>query len=302
MTSLNHSSKINLSNEIHSVAYSKSLDLKLFVPKLDPVAYAQYSDSALRPIVAEHGNLFYGHAAIDEKRSLIYFSQASAKVSRDELEREEEPGYISVHSAKDLSYLGRFSSFGHNPHDVKIIGNELIVCNGGRGSNVAFIDLETKSLLRKYEIQDELLSLRHIEQKDFENFTVAPLSKNDAFISPLYNLNLRSGFKRFSTPVPVEAALMRDQILSILHFQDFIFATCPMTNTLLVFTGDRKFSQALTVPMARSLAVSELLGGVIVGSGHESEVSRLARIVEGRVELSKLPWARDVSGAHSLVV
>ena len=302
MGSTNQNQRIQLKNEIHSVLYSPKHNVKVFVPKLELYAYAQLGHGEIFPIEAGKGNYFYGHGAIDEKRNCVYFSQARITESRDDTDRSNIAGFIYTYSLPDFKFLGQFSSFGNDPHDLKIFNDQLLVCNGGQDSRVSVIDLESKKFVRDYRVRIKHLSLRHIDQMDEENFSIAPLTSDSNKPCPLYNLNLKTGLKPYIISPQLEMALLRFQLLSVLNFGEHVFATCPMTDSLIVWDRNGKFIGGAEIPSASNLAISKKLNGVIVGSGFHKEKARLVKIVNNQISIEKISWGEDISGAHSLIV
>ena len=302
MGSFTTNQRFKLANEIHSVVYSPKFDLKVYVSKLEKLSFSQVGDGEIFPVPADEGNYFYGHAVIDEKRGVAYFSEAKITKTRDEMDRISEPGFIYIRTLPDMKLIGRFSSHGHDPHDLKIVGDELIVCNGGQNSSIAFIDLNTKEHLRSFFVNEEHISLRHITQKDADNFIVAPLTRDMNKPCPPYALNVRTGLKRFEHPFTVEIAMMRAQILSILSYDGYTYGTCPLTDTLMVWDANAKFIGGHHIPSACNLVYSKKYGGVICGSGYETEKARLIKIIDKKVVTTELDWAKDISGAHSIII
>lgn len=300
--SINQNSRVKLANEIHSVIHSKKYDLKVFTSKLELTSYAQIGEGALIPFNAAEGNYFYGHAVVDELRNCLYASQARITKTRDENDRTEEPGFVYVYSIPEFKIVDKFSSFGFDPHDLRIVKDELVVCNGGKDSNVAFIDLKTKKLTRDYKINQSHISLRHCEVVDEENYLIASLTTDLNKPCPLYNLNLKTGLRAFLPPENLDMVLMRAQLLSVLVYKGHVFTTCPFTSSLIVWKTSGEFVGGYDIPAACNLGISAKYDGVIVGSGEDKEVARLIQVENGLLKMTKLPWAVGVTGAHSLIL
>lgn len=294
--------RIKLDNEIHSVIYNDNLKLWVFTSKLDLYSYVRYGSGDLIRLKADDGNYFYGHAQIDEKRQRVYFSQARVTETRNEFHRRDEPGFIYAYSLPDLKLVEKFPSYGADPHDMKILGDRLIVCNGGADSNVTLIDLETKKLIQDFKLNVDHLSLRHIEQVDDETFNVIPLSRDKNKACPPYKLSLKSGFTVFPVPYMLEMTMFRLQILSGLNHDGYFYGTCPAMDSLAVWDESGKFIGGIEVPSASNLAYSEALGGVVVGSGILNEPARLVQVVNNKVTFKKIDWAHEVMGAHSYIL
>lgn len=300
---INLDQQISLANEIHSICHSPELDLKILLPKLDKVAYLQQGQGPLVKFSPGAGNYFYGHGAIDSKRKLLYTTEARIPEGSEDSDRRDIAGYIYAYSLPDLKPMGKFESFGSDPHDLLISQDRLLVCNGGRSSGVAVINLTTRKLIQNYTLPaDEELSLRHITEIDSDNFAVGSLRYFDDQPCPLYHLNLTHGLGLYHMPGALGMSFMKGQLLSVLAHGGYVYATCPMMNSLLVWTSQGEFIGGQVVPRAASLAYSVNERGVIVGSGEESEPGRVARIRNGQLHIEKLPWARRLTGSHSVIL
>lgn len=294
--------KITFANEIHSILHSKKLSLKVFVSKLELLSYAQYGTGKYVEIHAEEGNYFYGHGAIDEARNVFYSTQAKITKERDDGARGDLQGWVYVHSLPDFRIVDRFPTFGNDPHDVKLIGNELYVCNGGTDSSITVIDLDNRKLVSEFKVNVPHLSLRHIEQVNDQNFIIATLTSDLKKTTPLYGLNLKTGLRAYKTPVEVEEAFMRSQLLSVCHHQGHVFASCPATHMILVWDLSGQFIGGHSVMAAAGLAVSEKLGGVIVSSGAPGEKAKIVSVENDTIRTRSIHWASGLTGSHATVV
>lgn len=296
------SERIQLANEIHSAAYSKKHDLTILLPKLDLEAAAWSKTGELRKFYPQKGNYFYGHGVVDELRDVLYVTQARITATRDESARRFEPGAVYVYALPDLKLLGSFESFGRDPHDLRLMGDELIVCNGGANSNVAVIDLVTRQLVRKYEVKVPHLSLRHIDIIDPQNFVIATLSLDENLPCPLYLLNRTHGLVAYRHPQNLELTVMRGQLLSVVSFQNKILTTCPATNTLLAWEKHGRFIGGHQIPNVASLAVSSAHRGVLVGSGNGETPLHLVTFAGNELKVERLNWGHGVTGSHAVIL
>lgn len=294
--------RIKLDNEIHSIIHSKKLDLKVFLPKLDRYGYYQRGDGPLVRFYPKKGNYFYGHGVIDEERRVLYTTQALATKDRDDKSRLGHESFIFVHSLDNFEQVGSFSGHGKDPHDFLCSDDKLYICNGGHDSCISVVDLKTKKLFRKYQLSDSPLSLRHITKIDDSNFAIATLGYTHQEQCHLVHLNLEGGLSLFQTPEQVAGNYMIGQLLSIICQGGYIYATCPMMNSLVVWSSEGKFIGGHVIPRAASLGFLPSEQGVIVGSGVDDEPARLARVIDSKLIVSKLPWAKSISGSHSLIL
>lgn len=297
---LNH--RIKLDNEIHSIISSREYDLKVFLPKLDRVGYFQRGDGPLQKFFPAHGKYFYGHGVIDSIRGVLYTTQAKATKNKDDRVRLDHDGFIFVYDLKDFKLVDSFPAGGKDPHDFLMSGDQLYICNGGNNSSISVIDLKSKKLIKNYGFDDKDLSLRHIAKIDEENFAIATLRYIDRAPCDLYLLNTKHGLKRCFTPPEIGDHYMKGQLLSVLSHDRYIFATCPMMDSLLVWKNTGEFVAGQIIPRAANLCFSTKLQGIIVGSGEASEPARLAQVRAGKLKVKKLDWATAITGSHSLIL
>jgi hypothetical protein len=182
------------------------------------------------------------------------------------------------------------------------MGSELIVCNGGTGSNVAFIDLATRKLVKKHNVDVEHLSLRHVDIIDQHNFVIASLSLDENKPCPLYLLNRRHGLRAYRHPENLDLTLMRGQLLSVATFQNKIITTCPATHTLLAWEKHGRFLGGHQIPNVASLAVSPIHQGVLVGSGNGKTPLHLVTFPRGILHVERLNWGHGVTGSHAVIL
>ena len=203
---------------------------------------------------------------------------------------------------EDLKLLGDFDTYGADPHDLRIVNDQLIVCNGGTDSNVAIIDLKTKKLLKKFEINEPHISLRHIEIIDDQNFLIASLSQD--FVKPcgIYLLDTKKGFIQYKLPKEFEEALALRQFLSILYYDGFVLATCPAAHNVLAWKVTGEFVGAHGIMSANNLAYSSSYKGVVVGTGEAGAPAHLLQVIDQKLTLSPLDHLRDLSGSHATII
>ncbi len=291
----------HVENVIHSVVYDQESKLKVFLPKAGAEAYYQIADGPLIPFAPAPGKHFYGHGAFDRKRKVFYTTQSEISLYGPSENRKYSEGLIYAHSIHDFKIVEKFPTFGNDPHDVTVVGDELIVCNGGHNSNVSIIDLTTRKLVKSYLLNDELLSIGHLEVLDPENFIVVTGAYREHYPPGIFSLNRETGLTKFPFPKGLDF-LFRVQLLSVVSYQGYILATCPHTNSLFAWNKNKEFVGAHKITQVTSLAVSEDLGGVIVGTGENTEPLRLISFSENKMKVKTLDWGLRSTGSHALVV
>ena len=287
-----------LKNEIHSVVYSAQDDIKVFIPKINKVAYGWVKKGPLVPFAPAAGHAFYGHGVIDAKRNLLYTTQSAP------LEDGNVPGKIHVYSLPEFKLVDEFPSFGSGPHDLSIVRDELIVCNGGAKPNMAHINLATKKLIRSYPASDNEISFTHCARIDEQTYVVASTVRDLKKACPLFLFKLGEGLKEFETPSDIKSEFLKYQLLSVISHEGYVYATCPSTNALLAWTNEGRFIGLIPIVAASSLAISVNHGGILVGSSNANEPFWLAKVVGGELNVAPLtdfPSAKG-SGAHALII
>lgn len=288
-------------NVIHSVVFDPDSGLKVFLPKSGATAYFQSGDGDLKSFSPAKGNYFYGHGSFDRKRKVFYTTQSDITSDGENEKRMYNKGRIHVHSTDDFRIIDEFSSGGHDPHDLRLVNNELVVCNGGSQSNVSFIDPVTKKVKQTFYLNDELLSAGHLEVLDDKNFVIITGAYRQLYPPAIYLLNRETGLMKLPVPEGLDP-LFRVQLLSVVSYKNFILATCPQTDSLFVWDRSGNFVGAHSITKAASLAVSEDLGGVIVGSDKTSELLRLVTFADGKMKVKALDWGPRSTGSHALVI
>ena len=293
--------RIKLKNEIHSISRWEERALSVFIPKFGDESYFQIHLEGLQKFSPAEGNYFYGHGVFDKKRNLFYTTQSRITTKTDEKSRRYEEGFIYVHRLSDFKIIDKFPTYGFDPHDLTIANDELVVCNGGHDSNICFIDLESKQKKQTFAASSPHISFGHIEKIDENHFLIASGSREYNKPCELFLLDKTTGLKAYTPPQGLED-LMRVQLLSILYYKGHIYATCPDTDTLLVWTKEGEFIGGQQIQSASSLAISHELDGVIVGSGNHSLPLHLVQVNKSLIQVQKLDWGNFVTGAHSLMV
>lgn len=118
---------------------------------------------------AEPGRAFNGHVAT---------SADGARLFTSETDLERGAGLIGVRDARSLHKLTEWPTHGIDPHALLLIGDTLIVANGGvptqpetgrikrnmdrMDSSLVSMDTESGALLGQWRLDDARLSLRHL--------------------------------------------------------------------------------------------------------------------------------------------
>lgn len=128
------------------------------------------------------GRWFYGHGAYSKDASLL-FSTETVNATGE--------GRVGVRDATNFRSLEDFPTFGENPHDCHLIenGKVLVITNGGGKAGgdqpcVTWVDVETRKLLRRQDIQGERQNAGHLAVTEAGGLAVvsaprAGLGEND---------------------------------------------------------------------------------------------------------------------------
>ncbi|MBL7714409.1 MAG: DUF1513 domain-containing protein [Bdellovibrionales bacterium] len=147
----------------HGIAFHpKNPSLLSVFEKIGPgAAELNLKTKRMRIISTSNDRYFYGHGA---------YSKDGSKLFSVETNTDNHEGVIAVRDPSSLEQVDVFPSFGSNPHDCQLIedGRVLAVTNGGgkfgtpQKACVTYVDVESRKLLKKFEIEDERLNAGHL--------------------------------------------------------------------------------------------------------------------------------------------
>ena len=125
----------------------------------------------LRDVAPMEGCAFYGHGRYSSDGAVVYCVETELATRR---------GMLTVRDARDLRVLEELPTFGKNPHDCVLVGDDtLLVTNGGAplgdddGGCVTVIDLAARRLVERLEIPTERLNAGHLSADSAGTFTVS---------------------------------------------------------------------------------------------------------------------------------
>jgi len=288
-----------LESDIHSVVASKKLQLRIYLPKGEAAAYVQQGEQPLRLFAPADGFQFYGHGAIDEARDILYTTQAPAGNYGNVREMRARVGKIFTYSLPSMKLLGSFASYGNGPHEVQIVGRELVVCNGGLESNVAFINLDTQQLVQSIAGFPDHLCARHLLKIDEHQYVIGTMADHFTQLSPLYHLDRRQPRVQANPAcLQLGPSKLDGQLLSLASFQDHVFGTSNVSGYVHVWNTRGAIVASLPLANASGLAVSQQLGGVVVNSAEAELPFHLVKFLHGQFKLLPLSWGQGLTGAH----
>lgn len=108
-------------------------------------------------VLTEDYNYFYGHG--------VFTNDGEYFITTEVIGKNAE-GQIVVRKTSDFSPIGTIPSYGHKPHDLKLIGDSLLVVanHGSKNSPscVSFVDLKNKKLVNKITVSEPETSASHL--------------------------------------------------------------------------------------------------------------------------------------------
>ncbi len=119
------------------------------------------SNTVISTIAPMGGHAFYGHGT---------FTRSGDALLAVEMSLDTRDGAISVRDPNDFTVLDRFPTYGAAPHDCHLVedGAVLAITNGGgptgdpRAPAVTFVDVATRALLERFEVDDPTLNAGHV--------------------------------------------------------------------------------------------------------------------------------------------
>ena len=202
-----------------------------------------------------------------------------------EASRSDSEGKIVVRDAKTLEVKSEIPSFGVSPHELFLVdnGETLAVSNSGKRekdrSNIAFIELKSKKLLEKVELDDPEYSAQHfIVTNKGEIF--AAVNRLDQSRNISYAL--ATGKRGTSKPLAmlgmpkVHSSEIATQILSVAYDESshILATTCPTSGwahlwnmnkmSLLKSFQIRKASGVVLLPSENAFVIASMASGEVL--------------------------------------
>ena len=105
---------------------------------------------------------FYGHGMPNKDGSLTFYTETNIITKK---------GVITIRDTKTLQLVGQFPTYGEKPHDCHLIENGKIMAITNAGGpvddnieqpSVTFVDIETRNLLEKIELDSHAFNTGHL--------------------------------------------------------------------------------------------------------------------------------------------
>ncbi|MFT7228410.1 MAG: hypothetical protein ACI8PW_000997 [Methylophilaceae bacterium] len=247
--------------------------------KIDPDAavFDMEKFQAIKTIVANPGQLFYGHGAFSTHGKLLYTTKKNI---------ENNKGYIGIRDAKTSDYLDDFPSYGHHPHDCSLRdnGKTLVVINRGSNTaigelgNLSYIDIETQKLITQFKIKDGRFNAGHVEIDESGNALVSALRRDlsENYLGTIHISKAKKRLKRFSSPFKIinkiTGKALSELIVAKYHL---LLVTHQAANMVTYWNLDSlKCRKVLKLSFPRGLALNSDQSEFIISFGSNVAVKR----------------------------
>lgn len=254
--------------------------------------------SLVKNIPTVEERYFYGHCVFSNDGSLLYATETYL---------DSKQGVIVIRDAGSLEVIGEFPSFGDSPHECQIIndGKTMVVTNGGGGvdgsmPNVAYIDIETRALIRQESLTNRLLNTGHFMVADDASLIVVSAPRAGLSIDKLGGVSIQpSGKKMKSMGSPKKiVAGMQGEALSVAVHQDTALVTHPGGNMLTFWSLDgRRFLKKVDLPRPRGVTLTHDQQRFVVSFGDDASVVQIGVESLEPVE-STLSQGSYLTGSH----
>ena len=229
---------------------------------------------------ASPGRHLYGHGV---------FTDDGAYFLTTENDFENARGVVAVRDAATLAVVDEFESHGIGPHELRWLGDRrtLAIANGGMAThpdhgrtilnadsmrpNLAFVDVESGSLIGRLEPDHRLNSVRHIDMLADDRVVVAMQQEDgSATDQPLIAIaEPDTGMPSLTMP----AADLREleqytASVCVDRTSGHAIATCPRGNRITFWDAARgEYHGSLRVADAAGVCVDDAAGEFVVTSG-----------------------------------
>ena len=148
----------------------------------------------LKTIDPLSGHHFYGHGSFSQNGDVLFAVETNLQTN---------DGVISVRDPNSFQCLEQFPTYGMAPHDCVMIdqGKTLVITNGGGDIHssslpcVTFVDVATRRLLEKYEVDEPAINTGHIALRNNRDFVVVSAPRDGLAEGSLGGVSLRIGGK-----------------------------------------------------------------------------------------------------------
>lgn len=225
------------------------------------------------------GRWFYGHGA---------FSTDGKWLFSTETVNETGEGRIGVRDAQSFKPLEDFPTYGQNPHDCHLVqeGRVLVITNGGDKAGgdqpcVTWVDIATRKLLRRQDIQGERQNAGHLAITDGGTLAVVSAPRAGLGEQALGGVSLRPAENDVLQLITEPAAItgrMTGEALSVeIHEPSAtVAATHPLGGMVTFWDAPtRSLKRALDMERPRGVTLSRSGEQFLIARGVQTEVLAL---------------------------
>ncbi|NUP07726.1 MAG: DUF1513 domain-containing protein [Polyangiaceae bacterium] len=222
---------------------SKPHRAALFEKRGPGAGYVDLVDrTVLAPIAPLAGHAFYGHGA---------YSKSGDQLFAVEMNLESRDGVLTVRDPSTFEVRDRFPTYGAAPHDCHLVedGAVLAVTNGGgpdgdpRTPSVAYVDVATRALIERFEVDDPAINAGHVAPMTARAFALVSAPRDGLpETTSLGGVSLRrrgSRLEKRRAPLEVTNRFIGESLSVCAHEPSrTVFATHPYGNVATLWSMD----------------------------------------------------------------
>ena len=247
--------KINLECRGHDIVIIKDLnDICLLTrrPNNKLIVINKDNGEVKKIISAPEGRHFYGHAAYNNLKKLLYVTENNYNFD------DERSGVIAIYDPfKNYNRIGELKSNGIGPHEIKINKKgHLLVANGGVlthpdypkiklnlydiASNISIIEPHSGLVIKELRLEEKFKnnSIRHldIDSNNYIYFACQNYLKDNKQQLPLIFSYYADTLKTYKIPKKIYSYTKKySGSIKASYKDDYVYASFPRGNKLLVW-------------------------------------------------------------------
>ena len=256
----------------------------------------------VKTIKSQGNEEFMGHGVIDRKHNRIYVSAIELSAKDYEI---TGTGFIHEYDLSTFEFRGKFSSNGMQPHELAIIGDQLLVLNPALDShrkakkpNISIIDLKSKKLVTNFVPKDIKLLYSHLVKIDDENVFIINERAEGDDDNPIIAIRYSKGeFKYVNGP---DKIFNSGGLLSTDVGNKTVMASAPQDDCVFIWNNkDFSFLKSIKLDKPKAVSYDSKLKGYVVGCSDGIYI-----IYEDNLKASKLYSINfgESASSHGLVL
>ena len=220
--------------------------------------------------------LFYGHCEFSRDGAVLYTTETY---------KDSHDGAIIIRDARSFEIIGEFPSFGSSPHECQIIddGKTMVITNGGGPSsgaapNVAYIDIESRRLIRKEELTNRALNTGHFVIAGDGSLVVVSAPRTGLASTRPGGVSIQPANKRLRSltrPKKVVSGMTGEALSTCIHGTTAA-VTHPDGNMVTFWSiENRNFIQRLELPKPRGVVLTKDSSRFVISFGHDASLLQI---------------------------